>query len=106
MVSEVSSVGDEEDAQDVVVNVLNEGGSMRHVVLTCKNHPELRWSTKEIAVCNGKYTGARNIFFMGKTYTPPRFHSDMSGVECENAYECSCSSGDLEVAPEDNQIKQ
>ena len=38
---------------------------MRHVTLTCRNHPDLRWSCKEIAITNGRYNGQRNIFFDG-----------------------------------------
>ena len=30
----------------------------QHIALTCKNHPDLRWSTKNI-----EYIGARHIFF-------------------------------------------
>ena len=30
----------------------------RHIALTCKNHPDKRWSTKNIAPI-----GARNIFY-------------------------------------------
>jgi hypothetical protein len=50
----------------------------RHVALRCKNHPHLRWSTKNIAPI-----GARNIFFLGKP----------------GEVECSCSGSDLEVVP-------
>ena len=50
------------------------------VVLTCKDHPNLRWSTKNIS-----YIGARTIFFDGDithdhqkdpTYIPHRFLKD------------------------------
>lgn len=37
---------------------------MRHIALTCKNHPHLRWTAKSIAVNrDGSYNGRRNIFF-------------------------------------------
>jgi hypothetical protein len=86
---------------------------MRHVILTCRNHPNLRWSTKEIAMSNGKYNGLRNIFFNG-TPTGKGMLSDGSGLDC-TAYafdeetgtfihECDCPSSDLIVAPEDSLV--
>lgn len=53
----------------------------QHIALTCRNHPDLRWSTKNIS-----HIGARSIFFdlMGTVRKP----------------ECSCPGGDLIVAPE------
>ena len=50
----------------------------QHIALTCKNHPHLRWSTKNIAPI-----GARSIFYQS---AEP---------------ECSCSGSDLEVVPID-----
>ena len=60
---------------------------MRHVEMTCKNHPTLFWSCKSIAVTeHGRFNGARNIFYNGEhdgegdyTYVP----------------ECSCPGVDL-----------
>ncbi len=75
---------------------------MRHRILTCKHHPVLRWSTKEIAWTNG-YNGCRNIFFMGETTGV--MHSDNSGVQCDPATECICPSSDLILAPEDSLVK-
>jgi hypothetical protein len=49
----------------------------QHIGLTCKNHPDLRWSTKNI-----DYIGARSIFYN------THFHA-----------ECDCSTRDLVVAP-------
>lgn len=78
---------------------------MRHSVLTCKNHPELRWSCKECAVSPGKpgesahYNGSRSIFFDGKS--TGELYADKSGVECIPAMECQCPSSDLVFAPED-----
>jgi len=46
----------------------------KHILLRCKNHPELRWSTKNIAPI-----GARSIFFQG------------------DGRECDCPGSDLEV---------
>jgi hypothetical protein len=48
----------------------------QHIMLTCKNHPNLRWSTKNI-----DYIGARHIFF------------DLDR-KC-NGYECPCPASDL-----------
>lgn len=50
----------------------------QHILLTCKHHPDLRWSTKNI---DG--IGARSIFFQ---------HQD-------GQTECSCSGRDLILAP-------
>lgn len=47
----------------------------QHIALTCKNHPDLRWSTKNIS-----YIGARSIFYFS-----------------ENTPECDCSSNLLIV---------
>lgn len=49
----------------------------RHIALRCKNHPHLRWSTKNIAPI-----GARSIFFSGNF-----------------GEECDCSGDLLEVVP-------
>jgi hypothetical protein len=67
---------------------------MRHVLLTCTNHPNLRWMCKEVAVNNvGAYNGSRNIFFNG-----PK----------EGAYEseCSCSASLLRFAPEELELQK
>lgn len=71
---------------------------MRHVTLTCKNHPNLRWSCKEIAFTEGYgYNGMRNIFFNG----------DLNGETGELterftwSMECACPASDLVRAPED-----
>jgi len=47
------------------------------IILRCKNHPELRWATKNI-----EYIGARSIFYNSKEP------------------ECSCKAKDLEPLPE------
>lgn len=49
-----------------------------HVFLTCKNHPELRWFTKNIDCI-----GARSIFYSS----------------WELGVECSCPISDLVVIP-------
>jgi hypothetical protein len=48
-----------------------------HIDLTCKNHPGLRWSTKNI-----RFIGARSIFFDSRSES-----------------ECECPASDLIVAP-------
>ena len=53
----------------------------QHIALTCKNHPSLRWNTKNIG-----YIGARSIFF----------NFDNNGRECD------CSGNCLEVVIPDN----
>lgn len=55
------------------------------IKLYCVNHPHLFWYTKPEAIHNGRYTGARNIFF------------DLHR-ECGSAVECSCPASDLRVA--------
>lgn len=90
---------------------------MRHVTLTCKQHPQLRWSCKSLAYTPGKgYNGARSIFFSGEAIlnpdgSPKRFADD-SGTKCQTfvqegfenyrvVYECQCPPSDLVLAPED-----
>lgn len=73
-------------------------------ILTCKNHPDLRWSCKDQAIFNGKYTGERNIFFGGKVANPVRWYEDHSGLDCDFAQECDCPASDLIIAPEDAEL--
>lgn len=86
---------------------------MRHVILTCENHLNLRWSCKEIAVTNGKYNGSRLIFFNGEPDGHGMF-SDNSGLSCSTYFigrenpvvkECDCHSSKLCIAPEDSLVK-
>ena len=66
---------------------------MRYVTLTCLNHPNLRWSCKEIAANpNGSYNGMRHIFFDGIFPKSEQF---------EYAPECPCPPSDLRFAPEE-----
>lgn len=77
---------------------------MRHVRLTCVNHPELRWQCKSIAVnSQGQYNGARNIFFLGqKVANSPYEHFDcLEVIEGKLIKECECSPNDLRFAPEE-----
>lgn len=77
---------------------------MKHIILTCKNHPDLRWSCKEIAVNpDGSYNGLRNIFYRGRLEGPAILYVDKSGIagpfdRCHP--ECSCSPKDMTFAPE------
>ena len=81
---------------------------MRHVILTCKNHPNLRWSCKEIA-WDGHYNSCRNICFNG-TPSGKGMYSDNSGLDCKRVIdgelveECSCAAKDLILAPEDKLV--
>jgi hypothetical protein len=49
----------------------------RHISLTCANHPDLRWSTKNIS-----HIGARSIFFC---------------QQAADERECDCPAKDLRV---------
>lgn len=68
---------------------------MAHLLLTCTNHPELRWMTKEEAISTGRYTGARRLFFRG--------------LESDNGFasvpECPCPTSDLRVLPDPDALK-
>ena len=78
---------------------------MRHRILTCKNHPLLRWSCKDISWSNG-YNGKRNLFFRGTPSGRGMFY-DGSGLDCTKVkdgalvVECDCPCQDLIIAPED-----
>lgn len=79
---------------------------MRHVILTCKNHPHLRWSCKEIAWGSCGYNGLRQLCFDG--FTTGRLFDDDSGFETRwvsmgvVAQECLCPASDLVLAPEES----
>ena len=84
---------------------------MRHRILTCKNHPELRWSTKDIAWEARGYNGMRSLFFEG--ISKGQMFSDGSGLDCTTVREdgsivreCDCSVASLVLAPEDAQVVQ
>jgi hypothetical protein len=71
-------------------------------VLTCKNHPDLRWSTKR--------EPGRTLFFNGIPDGTGLYH-DGSGVSTTHlrpdgsvVQECTCSAGDLIPAPEDRLV--
>lgn len=68
---------------------------MRHVSLTCKNHPNLRWSCKSIATSeHGGYNGCRNIFFDGDI-------TDLGRNIFDPGKECKCPPSDLVLAPDE-----
>jgi hypothetical protein len=88
-----------------------------HRILTCKNHPNLRWACKDQAFNQtannglGGYTGERTLFYKGTpVYNPdgsPKMYDDFSGLQCTEVvdgkylWECSCPPSDLILAPED-----
>lgn len=66
---------------------------MRHVLLTCLNHPHLRWHCKEIAVDSlGRYNGCRSIFYIGPV---------VKIADVPEEKECSCPPEQLRFAPEE-----
>lgn len=91
---------------------------MRHVSLTCRNHLDLRWSTKEIAWDpQTGYNGARRIHFYGTVILDaegvPVLFSDKSGSKATCVRpdgtlvsECSCPASDLIRSPEDSIIAE
>lgn len=83
---------------------------MRHRILTCKNHPQLRWSCKEIVWTGSHgYYSCRNIFFNG-TPSGKGMYYDGSGLDCTTikdgvlVEECDCPVRDLVLAPEDSMV--
>ena len=68
-------------------------------ILTCENHRDLFWMCKSQAVTNdGRYNGARNIFFLGHASTVERDRGYTQFVdETRTALvrECPCSASDL-----------
>lgn len=83
---------------------------MKHRIMTCKNHPHLRWSCKEIAWTAGHgYNGRRGIFFNG-TPSGKGMYSDGSGLDCVKVKdgvvveECPCPTSTLILAPEDKLV--
>jgi hypothetical protein len=85
---------------------------MRHVILTCKNHPKLRWSCKEVAFSDdGGYNGSRNITFDGEP-SGSGMYADRSGLDCcrrkdgEFIKECTCPTADLIRATEDKDVRR
>ena len=84
---------------------------MRHRILTCKNHLNLRWSCKD-AAWSGFYNGFRTLFFWGEP-TGEGMYGDGSGLYCSTYFKdrddptiitCKCSQSDLILAPEDELV--
>lgn len=66
-------------------------------MLTCENHPHLRWHCKDIAVTDeGRYNHQRNIFFSGND-RDERFIDSVTGEEIK---ECSCPASLLIATPD------
>lgn len=78
---------------------------MRHVILTCKHHPNLRWSCKEVAFTPGYgYNGSRSIFYNGSP-DGKGMYTDGSSLSCTVVEpECRCPPTDLILAPEDSLV--
>ena len=68
---------------------------MKHIEMTCLNHPNLRWFTKEIAVNkDGSYNGARNLHFKGRLE-----HGKYVIVQNDKpVQECTCSNDSYVIA--------
>lgn len=89
--------------RSILSQIRKSGKAMRHVILTCKNHPNLRWSTKEIAFSDeGGYNGCRNIFYLGILTVNSALKYSMYVPGEEIPAECPCKGRDLIRAPEDN----
>jgi hypothetical protein len=70
-------------------------------ILTCEDHPHLRWYCKELSTSLdsngvGRYNGMRNIFFFGVEVPGPLEYSviDDQGVYQD---ECKCPASRLMV---------
>ncbi len=59
---------------------------MEHVMRTCRNHRNLRWSCKEIALTNGRYNGSRRLFYLG---------DPAAEIDERRPNECNCSLDNL-----------
>ncbi len=73
--------------------------------MTCENHPDLFWSCKMQAVSkSGRYTGARNIFFMGKLGLDGKM-IDRYNDDNEPIRECDCPGSKL-IATDMNFVRE
>lgn len=76
---------------------------MSHVTLTCRHHPDLRWSCKEVAWTRrpdgtGYYNQSRNIFFLGvETARPDGTPGGFTEIDEDGTLirECKCPASDL-----------
>lgn len=71
----------------------------RHIDLTCENHPNLRWTTKNIYPL-----GSRSVFFKGDVEVLQKLEDDPAIgnikrllLAKEYSKECDCSFDDLHV---------
>jgi hypothetical protein len=67
-------------------NVCPNQPQMQHIVLRCKNHPHLTWSTK-----NTPYIGGRTVFFSGDWGWKPKEGQTWA----DKPRECDCPLEDL-----------
>lgn len=75
---------------------------MRHVLLTCKHHPNLRWHCKSIAFSPGHgYNGQRHIFFLGEPTGDGGYKCAPLLRNLKHPDECKCPPTDLVLAPEE-----
>ena len=73
-------------------------------MMKCENHPDLRWHCKMQAVSKeGRYTGARNIFFSGKMIDGKLHWFDPETDEYFQ--ECPCS-GQLLIATDMEYVRK
>lgn len=74
-------------------------------IMTCENHPHLFWTCKREAISDaGRYTGARNIFFIGRKLRadevpayPGEQHTEWAYPRSDDTllHECSCPGSKL-----------
>ena len=71
---------------------------MRHILMTCENHRDLRWNCKSIAVTDsGRYNQSRNIFFRGRAMADGSIQEIVTLESGERMVirECSCPGSAL-----------
>lgn len=81
---------------------------MRHVLLTCRHHPELRWQCKSIAFTPGRgYNGQRSIFFLGRKVGEDEYEEGPA-LKSDGMFrdECPCLPSDLILAPEEVELQK
>jgi hypothetical protein len=88
--------------------------AMAMAILTCVNHPNLRWSCKDEAITMNSYNGQRSLFFNGEP-TGEGMYQDGSGLHTSKYFkdradpvvrECSCNTDCLVLAPENKLVKR
>lgn len=84
-----------------VSNAIVKGLDSGHITLTCRNHLDLAWSTKNLG-----WIGARSIFFFGWRGVvggDPCSHR-MVNAEDALAIECACPGDDLLIVLPDGTL--